>query len=367
MIHVILFIPLFTYAILWIYFIVGCQRKAFNSSNHLKSFSITIVIPFRNESHRIDDLLISLDDLDETACELNILFIDDHSLDDGKEKINSWKNKTQKKVQLIELNQTNEFGKKRAIKKGIDHSYDDWIFTLDADSKISKHFLQKFKSHISENKEMYLLPVVENSSGFSLSVIESYMLSIIAFASANNHAPILANGTGMIFKRNLFLQLDPYNGNYHIASGDDLFFLEKVNEKEPSKITAITAKELIIETHSPNSYANMLSRSARWVSKMNQSNLHYTKIIGLVVILCNLSILASIGYSIFQYDLKILLSIISLKFFFDIALFSMAVKFYGNKKLIFKTPMIYLFYPLHLLIVMIYLMIGNKSWKGRKI
>ena len=84
---------------------------------------------------------------------MNILFIDDHSSDKGKEQISSWKNNTQKKVQIIELNQSNEYGKKRAIKKGIDHSKDDWIFTLDADSIISKNLASR--KYFQKRKRIY--------------------------------------------------------------------------------------------------------------------------------------------------------------------------------------------------------------------
>ena len=48
-------------------------------------------------------------------------------------------------------------------------------------------------------------------------------------------------------------------------------------------------------------------------------------------------------------------------------LFIIAVNFYGSIKLIIKTPIVFLLYPLHLMFVMINLMIRRKVWKGRKI
>ena len=368
MIYLIILIPLLLYACIWTYFILGCMKKPISSYEEIgNDLRLSIVIPFRNERDRIGPLLSCLDQLNTSGFELNIFFIDDHSEDGGKEFLNLWKKETNKCVQIIELEKSIEFGKKRAIKRGVDQSNDDWIFILDADSTISIDFLQEFKKEIIYNKDVYLLPVVEESSGFLLSVVESYMLSIISFASANNNQPILSNGTGMIIKRSLFLQLDPYEGNYHIASGDDLFLLEKIKKEVPYRLHPLRKKKLIVHTASPKTYSKMLNRSIRWAGKMNRSNLHFTKVVGLIVILCNYSILLTFVFQLYENTFKVITGIIALKFFFDLILFLIAVNFYGSRKLIIKTPIVFLLYPLHLLFVMINLMIRRKVWKGRKI
>ena len=52
-----------------------------------KSISVTIIIPFRNEILRWNKLLRCLEFLDNSSCELKILFIDDHSNDGGAEHL----------------------------------------------------------------------------------------------------------------------------------------------------------------------------------------------------------------------------------------------------------------------------------------
>ena len=209
-----------------------------------------------------------------------------------------------------------------------------------------------------------MLPVLEKPNGFLLSIIESYMLSIIAFASANNKKPLLANGTGMIFKRSLFLKLDPYKENYHIASGDDLFLLEKINKEN---LIPISNKKLIVYTDSPTSYKKMIKRSCRWAGKMSQSNLNFTKVVGLIVLICNLCIILTFTYLIMGQNINFLLGILAIKFFIDLLLFALATKYYGSGQLILLTPIVFLFYPLHLVCVIINLFFSKNIWKGRKI
>ena len=67
--------------------------------------------------------------------------------------------------------------------------------------------------------------------------------------------------------------------------------LEKILNKIPGTIQPLKNKKLIIRTDSPESYTHMLRRSCRWVCKMSQSNLKKTKAIGLMVLLCNLSLI----------------------------------------------------------------------------
>lgn len=368
MTYIIISIPVILYVFVWTYFIFGfVHKKANKKNNKLKELSISIIIPFRNEIKRIAPLLACIDQLDSSNCQLKIVFIDDHSDDDGVEYLISWKRKTNKSVQIIQLENSDQFGKKTAIKKGIDQSSNDWILTLDADSLISKSFLQEFIKEIRTKKEVYLLPVMEKTNGFILSVIESYMLSIITYASARNGNPLLANGTGLIFRRSLFLNINPYEGNYHIASGDDLFLLEKILNKIPGTIQPLKNKKLIIRTDSPESYTHMLRRSCRWVGKMSQSNLKKTKAIGLMVLLCNLSLILILIFQILDNNFKIIWVILALKFFIDMLLFSLAIKNYRDIQLILKAPIVFLFYPIHLIFVIGKLLFNDQVWKGRKI
>ncbi len=361
-------LPIIFYVIIWSWIIVGFLKKTSKKVNIQNNiFSISIIVPFRNEEKRMNPLLMCLQQLNDTNCELSILFIDDNSDDNGVQFLKTWIKKTSKKVKLLSLNKLNEKGKKRAIQKGVELSNSDWILTLDADSVVKKNFLQHLINEINQDNEFYLLPVIEKSNGFFLSVIESYMLSIITYASARNGHALLANGTGLLFKRELYLNVNPYKDNFNIPSGDDLFFLEKVLCVSTISPQALKNEEVVVFTESPKSYLKMIERAMRWSGKMSRVKLNMTKVVGTTVILSNISLLIMIFLLIFDDNYPTLLFILGLKFIFDVLLLNLGFYNYGGYKLVLITPFVFILYPIHLIIVAIALIYGKKKWKGRRI
>ena len=55
-----------------------------------ESVTISILISVRNESHRIAPLLKSFDRCNSDSNNFELIFIDDHSLDNTIDKLNSW-------------------------------------------------------------------------------------------------------------------------------------------------------------------------------------------------------------------------------------------------------------------------------------
>ena len=66
-------IPIIFYVIIWSWIIIGFLKKTpdkVNIQNDL--FSISIIIPFRNEEERMNPLLMCLPQLNDKGCELTI-------------------------------------------------------------------------------------------------------------------------------------------------------------------------------------------------------------------------------------------------------------------------------------------------------
>ena len=331
-----------------------------------KELSITIVIPFRNEVSRWDKLLRSLESLDDSSCELKIIFVNDHSNDGGDERLKEWILSVEKDISLLYLSKST-FGKKHAINLGISNAESDWIFTLDADSYISTNFLKSFIKEMEESILLYLLPVIENDEGFFLSKIESRILFNINYSSIGFHWPLLANGAGMIFKKETYLNLNPYSDNYDLHSGDDLFFLEKLLPLHRYNIKAMKNEDLMVSTAPAKNYKEMLSRAVRWSGKMKRVGLKRTLFVGLVVFLCNTSLFAILFFHLYNSYITSLLALIFLKFILDLGLFFL-INFNPIKlKMIINVFITFIFYPFHLLIVLSYSIFSRSKWKGRTI
>ena len=77
---------------------------------------LTIIIPFRNEENRINNLLSSIENQENLDCIEQFIFVDDHSSDCTVEIIRNWTLNKKFKCQILSLK--SNFGKKRAIDFG---------------------------------------------------------------------------------------------------------------------------------------------------------------------------------------------------------------------------------------------------------
>ena len=85
-------------------------------SNQSGSF-LTLIIPYRNEENRIQNLLFSLENQKDTSSISKIIFVDDHSTDSSRAQVNNWITKQDLNCESHFLDQYH--GKKRAIDLGV--------------------------------------------------------------------------------------------------------------------------------------------------------------------------------------------------------------------------------------------------------
>ena len=363
----ILYIPIVIYSILWILLLIGCFKQNRNRKKHSNGeLSITIIIPFRNELLRWENTLRCLQNLDDSAVSLTVFFVNDHSDDGSLEFLKKWTVALKKSNMIFDLPRT-IVGKKAAIEYGVKKASSTWIFTLDADSYIAPNFLNDLKSNMQIGKKMYLFPVNESKGGVFLSSIESSILSSITYSCLGFNTPLLANGAGVMYERELFLELDPYKSNSKYASGDDLFLLSKVIEFDRTLISGFNQKELTVYTTPPQSYKEMIFRAVRWASKMRKVNNKYSFFVGVNVVLCNIMFIPIIIFHIKHSFIISLLVLLFGKFVLDVLLLSSNKTFSFTYSSITHLTLTYFFYPFHLLNVITYSIFKTANWKGRPI
>jgi poly-beta-1,6-N-acetyl-D-glucosamine synthase len=340
-------------------------NKKKNVSFKLESPSISVIVSVRNEGDRIAPLLKSFDSIQTNINNVELIFIDDHSTDDSFEILNSWASKSKITTKVIALNK-DEIGKKNAIIQGLKLSKSVYILCMDADVSFNSDFLEIISSSLQTSKDFYFIPVVEYPNGNVFSNIESFILSLVTMGSARLNFPLLANGAAMLFKKSSFDNLQPFQNNQHVSSGDDVFLLQNFKNNNMS-FEFISPNEAFVSTESPKLYKHYLTRALRWSGKMKFSNLYFTKLVGLLVLLSNYIVLGMIITFLFSPSAVLLLLILG-KFFIDFLGLIVTVSIYGNFRLLVYSPLMLLFYPFHLLILFA-LSIFNlqTSWKGRPI
>ena len=124
------------------------------------NINFSIVIPFRNETESLPELLASIQELKYPKQKFEFLFIDDDSQDDSVKLIRSSLSKTQIDFNIL-VNETNSSSpKKNAITKAIKNSKYEWIVTTDADCVLPKYWLDSFDSFIQKNDTNFIVAPV---------------------------------------------------------------------------------------------------------------------------------------------------------------------------------------------------------------
>lgn len=335
-------------------------------TNQKTKFSI--VIPFRNEAKNLPNLLQSISNLDYSKELFEVIFVDDFSEDNSVKIIEEFF-KPNKSI-IFKNNRVSNSPKKDAISTAIHQAKHDWIVTTDADCKLPKKWLQTLDTFIQkEQPNMVVSSVnyeVNNSFLHRFQLLDFLSLQGTTIGGFGLENPFLCNGANLAYQKNIFKQLNGFDGNNHIVSGDDVFLFEKFLKHDKNSVRFLKSKDAIVTTYPVNSWSDLVQQRVRWASKTSQVSLSSTKIVGILVFLMNLAIVSSLSLSVFQlYYFKLFLFLFASKLIVDILLFLPAVKFYNHKKGFQKAYFLSsLIYPFFSVFIVVYSVLFRFEWKG---
>ncbi len=336
---------------------------------------VSIIIPFRNEEARIQQCIASVLSNRYPKQLYEVIAINDHSDDNSAEIVKAIAAKNLKYFSLKDATSNSALkGKKEALKFGISKAEGKLIITLDGDCIVGKLWLRQLVSYYEYSKLPIIVGMVsligENNVLESFQIMDTCGTMGLHAAGIHNRTHFLANGANLIFEKKLFEEIDPYKENMNFASGDDVFFVNKVAAQNPHNIGFLKSKESIVETYCLKNWQSLWNQRKRWASKSSafSGGLYkwITGIIWLLSLTLSLNLLL-IPFSSFTtvYIIAIQLLIISIVNY--VYLKNMTHYFGKSESLRFFLPGL-LMHLLYILIGGFIAMIGGKySWKGRRV
>jgi len=368
MIFIIAIISLLYYTII-VFFITGFNNIAITNNHTIKpQHTFSIIIPFRNEAKNLPILLSSLSNLNYPSHLYEILLVNDESEDNYEQIISSFNNLN---LRIINSERQTISPKKDAINTAIKSSKHNWIVTTDADCEVPPNWLELFNQIIVEKEVLFIsAPVkfIEQNSFLchfqNLNFISLIGSTIGSFGMQN---PIMCNGANLCYSKEVFLKINGFKGNSTIASGDDVFLMEKMNSLFPKKTYFLKSKEVIVKTKAEKNLVNFYNQQVRWAGKSTAYNSVFSKIVGISVLLINVLIISLIVASILNpIYWKILIVIFSLKLFIDFILINKTAEFLNNTSSLKYYLITSIFYPFFIAFTGISSLFKSYQWKGRK-
>lgn len=307
---------------------------------------ISIVVPMRNESCRINKLLASLARMDYPVANYELIFVDDYCTDNTREVVLS---ATGNENPYRYIDNYLPAGKKYALQTGVEAARFDVVVSLDADVEVPEGFLRTMAGYFSCcQPDLLIGPVACNNSGKSVaarfSAIEMTVLTTIAGASTYLGTPLLCNGANLAFRRAFFRQ-NVHRLNHKYASGDDIFLM-LATRQGGGKSIYVNAAAVVAQVSPPESLGELVRQRLRWLSKSGGYADFPLQALALATALANLVIVAGVALVLTGHlSLGIFISLLVAKIGAEGVLHLSGARFLGTTQPLYRIVLFGLLYP----------------------
>lgn len=339
-------------------------------SGEVTRIKFSIIIPARNESAHILACIQAIQSCEYPKENYEIILIDDHSTDDTAIKV---RNIADSGIRVYTLPE-GKTGKKEGISYGVSMARHDHILCTDADCIPGKGWISSHAAAFSKREVLFTTGIVMPLRGSSVLDHFQWMdfaaTMVLTAAGIKHKLWFLANGANFGFSRDFFYQAGGYSGNTHIASGDDIFMIQKAVAMDSNKIVFVKSQSGFVLTHPVSSWAALLEQRKRWATKALKTKGQGVMLVQAFVFMLSLCIVSGILFGYVLYEGIFLWAGIAmgLKLIVDYVFLSQLAQFYVQKvgwRYFLPSFLVYLFHILYSGYQAMFP--GSYTWKSRKL
>ncbi len=333
----------------------------------------SIVVPFRNEAENLPKLLDSFSKLNYPMELFEVILVDDFS--DEEFQVSSLLRQSafarvRFQVSVIKNVRVSNSPKKDAISTAIQVVKNDWIITTDADCLVNENWLSVLDNYIQLHHEVSMLAGAVNYDGDASFLHQFQQLDLASLQGATIGSfglgkGFMCNGANFAYTKSFFQRLHGFEGNDRIASGDDVFLLQKAIARFPEKVHYLKSENNIVMTKPANDWKSLFHQRVRWASKTGSYQSKFGIGLGLVVFGGNVGLLFVVYCLLFGIgNYYLLIFLLLAKFSVDFFLIHKTNGFLKTKTQFYLISS--LFYPFFCVSVVLYTAFGKYEWKGRQ-
>ena len=330
--------------------------------------SISILIPVRNEEGNIQRLLSDLEKLDFPKNRFEVIFIDDHSTDATATLLTRCLPSCTFASQVIDLKDYFKSGKKEAITVGVGLARFDYILTTDADCSLPPEWVSAFASaYVQYDAVMLTGPVRMTGEGLFEQLQAHEFAGLIGIGAATLHSgnPSMCNGANLSYTREAFRQVNGYEGNTDIPSGDDEFLLQKIYKLHPERVTFLKNTKVVITTPAKSSLRDLINQRIRWSSKWRFHKSRFIRIMAILTFVNYLMFVYGLVVSVIMMSFPLFLIVLAVRWLsvFTFTFFVKRFLLLDNQPAV--TLLAEIIYPFFVIFLGLASIFGKYSWKGR--
>ena len=347
------------------------QIVTYKNSEATPKTYFAIVVPFRNESRNLPHLLESIKKLNYPKTMFEIILVDDFSEDDSVRQIYNWRMQNGEfHTTLLENVRISNSPKKDAITRAIPIIKNEWMITTDADCVVPENWLLTLDNYIQSHDVAMIVGAVsyEGKKSFLHHFQQLDLLSLqgATIGSFGLGLGFMCNGANFCYTKSLFQELNGFVGNNKMASGDDVFLVQKATQRYPDKVHYLKSKSNIVHTKPLNNWKSIFHQRMRWASKTSSYQSVFGKDLAVIVFAGNLTILIGFVFTLIQkVEINYFALLFLVKFVFDFMLIQKTNAFFNKKRMHFLM-LSSLLYPFFCVSVALFSLFGKYEWKGRR-
>jgi cellulose synthase/poly-beta-1,6-N-acetylglucosamine synthase-like glycosyltransferase len=359
-----LFILIYFFLLALIVGVGGIRHKFKARSKTTETISldkISVLIPFRNEAESLPRIIQSIKN--SIKLPMEIIFINDHSEDAGLAFLQQLVNELP--ITVVSL-PDQKFGKKEALRHGMEHAQGDYYLTLDADVFFGSNYFSEIEK--LPTAHLWILPaiLIGRSKKQLWQEIDLHIMNAINVGLYGLFRPVIASGANLLFCKSAFLASDDYSSHQHISSGDDLFLLRDFR-KNNKDVRLISDPSLAVYTYAPEGLVAFLHQRIRWISKTSKVQDHFATSLGVIQTALSLIFYTLLGIYLFKEEYSEMLFLLIVKTGLDLIFYApyfFRVKRIHSWALI---PFYEVIFPLYNVLLLTLILFLSPTWKGRRV
>ncbi|MFB9296679.1 glycosyltransferase family 2 protein [Persicitalea jodogahamensis] len=335
---------------------------------------ITVIIPVRNEANHIGALLMDLAQQTYDHNLFEVIIANDGSTDNTSYILETFKEKSHLSLKIIELDQSLKSAspKKRAIETALKRASGALIVTTDGDCRVGPGWLASLaEAYVSTGAKLISGPVTfikETTLTDHLQTIEFSSLIGSGAASIAAGNPSMCNGANLAYEKIAFEEVGGFEGNEHIASGDDEFLLHKIAERHPGKIFFLKDPRSIVRTTPHHKLEVFFQQRKRWASKWKHYKNPVSVTLAVYIFSCNAALLIAVSLSLFGLlSWPQIATIFLLKWIPEWLFIGTILSFLRKEKSIIYILFVQVLYPFYVTLFGIVAQKPMYRWKGREL
>jgi len=282
------------YALMHFIMLIGVLRNKKIPKQSAYEPVVSVVISAKDEESCIEDCIKSLLEMDYPHDKLEIVLVNDRSVDRTKEIMTRYSS-SNPHIKYVEITEERLKlkGKANALAQALKSAAGEIIFTTDADIKVNRKWIREILNYYRDNTGVVAgYSVIEPENIFrGVQSIDWLYLLTVASGGDGIGIPISCVGNNMSYRKKAYDEIGGYEG-IPFSITEDFMLLQKIHKKGNYKTYFPVNKNTMNKTLPCLTFKQLIRQKKRW-SKGGLGELNPGMAVGLFSFLTGIVLLFS--------------------------------------------------------------------------